>query len=106
MNYEEILQTLELQRKVILKRIAMSVGIVIVAVLLGLLITSSQNGLLFGGIIGFIISFGIIADGVSKYKKTFKKQLMPLLIEKTGMKLNYEYEFHSLKKHHCYSLPF
>lgn len=91
LNYNELLSKLESQRKVIQKRILISVGIVLGFVVVGALL-SSDNGFLFGGIIGFIISFGIIADAVSKYKKTFKGQLMPLIIAKTGMDLTYEFK--------------
>ncbi len=92
MEYGDILNKLEAQRKMISKRILYSMGIIIVLLVMGLLITGSSSGLVFGGIIGIVIAVSYVANGTSKYKKAFKDQLMPLLIARTGLKLEYNYK--------------
>lgn len=91
MDYDQILIQLENKRKQIMKKIMISLGIIVVSLILGYLIASSQ-GLVFGGIISLIIAVGLVADSIGKYKNVFKHQLMPLLIAKTGMNLEYIYK--------------
>lgn len=90
MDFQEILNQLEVQRKLIMKRIQYS--IVISLIIMAISFIFGQEGLIFGAIISVIISFGLIFDSVNKYKLLFKSKFMPLVIAKTGMDLKYEYK--------------
>ncbi len=90
MNYNQTLEQLENKRKQIMKKIQIGIGIVLVSLLVGFLFGDTQV-LVFAGIISLVIAVGIVADSVTKYKNHFKNQLMPLLINKTGMNLEYNY---------------
>jgi len=91
MDYNQLLEQLETQRKVIANRIFYSMGIVTMTLVLGLLIGESL-GIVFGGLIGLIIGIVYVSTALNNYKQAFKNQLMPLIIAKTGMDLKYDYK--------------
>ncbi len=92
MEYNQLLKELETQRKLITKRLLYSIGIVVVTLLLGLIIGQNSQGILIGGFIGLFFSFAYVGTSYSKYKKSFKDKMMPLIIEKTGLELKYDYK--------------
>ncbi|MDF2700275.1 MAG: hypothetical protein K0Q49_1833 [Haloplasmataceae bacterium] len=91
MDYDQIINELELKRKNITKKLLIFLGISAVIALIGLVIYG-QQGFIIGLIIAVIMTIGVVADSANKYKKAFKEQLMPLLIAKTGIDLKYEYK--------------
>lgn len=90
MNFQELLLDLENQRKVVMKRIKYSVIISVVIILISLLF--DESGLIVGIIVSIILSAILIASSVNEYKKSFKSKFMPLIIEKVGMDLNYDFK--------------
>ncbi len=90
MDYTEMLNTLEAKRKNIMKKMVYGIGIILVALLVGLLIGQSE-GMMFGAVIGLVIAVGFVADAYTKYRKLFKNDVMPLIIAKTGLSLQYNY---------------
>lgn len=88
MEYSELINKLEQKRKVVVKRICFSIGFVALGLAVGWLI-NRDFGYAVGGIVGFIVAIVLISEGFDKYKKVFKNQFMPLVVNKTGLDLKY-----------------
>src|SRR5690554_4875525 len=91
MEYKEKIKDLENKRKVVIKRLLYSIGLIIISILIGYLIDSSI-GFVVGGFMGIIFTIIVVSISYNKYKKDFKSNFMPLIILKSGLDLNYNYK--------------
>jgi Protein of unknown function (DUF3137) len=91
MDYESKLQHLEEKRLRIIKRMKVCAMVFIPIFLLCFLSEELMILIIVGGL-SLIISLAVIFDGISQYKKSFKLELMPILVSKVGLDIQYNYK--------------
>lgn len=91
MQYNEIISNLENQRKRIIRNLLYSIGLVLIGLVVGYLVYSTV-GLVTALFIGFFVVIIVFSASFSNYKKTFKNNLVPLLISQLGLDLKYDYK--------------